>query len=348
MRSGWWCNGPECKAFNDAFADHLGVGHCIGVGNGTDALELALRVAVAARGMAPAQAEIVTVANAGGYTTTACRILGATPVYVDIAQDDQLMSVPAAVAAVGDRTAAVVATHLYGGMADVKGLRAALAAAGHPHVPVIEDCAQAHGLRAGGDRAGAMGDIATFSFYPTKNLGALGDGGAVVTDDAGHAAALRALHQYGWSGKYTVSTPYGRSSRLDEIQARLLTTMLPRLDDANERRRRILDAYVEAAPAGVHVVRSPIATVAHLAVVLTDDRDRLRAWMTERGVGVDVHYPILDCDQSGWRDMPMRIGPSGLAVSRASVARLLTLPCFPTMTGSEVNTVRDALASFKA
>ncbi|WP_231029489.1 DegT/DnrJ/EryC1/StrS family aminotransferase [Sphingomonas sp. IC-56] len=351
--SGWWLLGPRTRSFCEAFAEYVGGGECIGVANGTDALELALRVVAADSrfgggsedGELP---EVVLTANAGGYSTIACHLGGLLPVYVDIDADTLLLSIDAAVAATSSRTLAVVATHLYGGLVDVPALRRALDRAGRRHVAIIEDCAQAHGLRGRDGMAGSFGDLATFSFYPTKNLGAFGDGGAVLTRDADLAKAVRTLHQYGWSRKYAIDTPYGRNSRLDEIQAAVLHSLLPHLDGANAARVSILDAYADAAPAGVSVVRSPQGSVAHLAIVRTPARDALQAHMTANGVTTDIHYPILDCDQAGLAKLPFHVAPGDLPNSRAATQEILTLPCFPTMRKDEIAKVCDALASFKA
>lgn len=350
LRSGWWLNGPRNKEFCEAFAGYLGVSHFVGLANGTDALEIVMRVLLERGRRAGSQAsdasEVITVANAGGYTSTACYLTGCTPVYVDIEQESQLLSIPSAVAALSDRTAVVVATHLYGGLINVPALRHAMNEAGYAHVPILEDCAQAHGLKGCGGQAGAFGDIATFSFYPTKNLGALGDGGGVATNDADLAASVRRLQQYGWGDKYKIVAAGGRNSRLDELQAAFLSVFLPDLEAANARRLAVLDAYEKAAPAGLHVIRSRNGAVAHLAVVLTDHREHLRDHLKANGVATDIHYPVLDCDQLGWADRPKRIGPSGLEVSRLSVNRILTLPCFPTMDEEEVARVCHALSTF--
>ena len=352
MRSGWWLNGPKTKEFCSTFAASLGVNHCIGVGNGTDALELAIRALLnEARDnqqvFLPAP-EIITVANAGGYTTTACYLTGCTPVFVDINAGDQLISLPSVVAALSENTLAVVATHLYGGLVDISALRLALNEAGYSYVAIIEDCAQAHGLVDGAIRSGAAGTISTFSFYPTKNLGALGDAGAIVTNSDALAARVRSLHQYGWERKYHIDGASGRNSRMDELQAALLSKLLPFLSENNSRRVAILQAYQDALPRGVEMVCNKRATVAHLAVLLTNDRKQLQHHMNAHGVSTDIHYPVLDCDQKGWQDLPMRIGPLGLDVSRKSVASILTIPCFPTMTSNEIEVVCKALSSYDA
>jgi dTDP-4-amino-4,6-dideoxygalactose transaminase len=259
LRSGWWLNGPRNKEFCEAFAGYLGVSHFVGLANGTDALEIVLRVLLERGHGAGSQAsyasEIITVANAGGYTSTACYLTGCTPVYVDIEQESQLLSIPSAVAALSDRTAAVVATHLYGGLIDVPALRHAMNEAGYAHIPILEDCAQAHGLKGCGGQAGAFGDIATFSFYPTKNLGALGDGGGVATNDADLAASVRRLQQYGWGDKYRIVAAGGRNSRLDELQAATSTLPMRAASQFSMLTRRLLLLASTSSGAGTVPLR---------------------------------------------------------------------------------------------
>ncbi len=345
LASGWWLNGNQTKNFCEAFASYIGVKDCLAVANGTDALEIAMRAILDVRKRHGK--EVITVANAGGYSSIACRLIGLTPVYADIEEATQLVSPDSVVAALSPETALVVVTHLYGSVIDVLHLRLMMDRAGYDDVPIIEDCAQAHGVRLDGRVAGSMGDIATFSFYPTKNLGAFGDGGAIVSSDADLVSMCRQLHQYGWNSKYTISVPYGRNSRMDEVQAAFLNHLLPGLDLANTRRLEILDRYAAASPSDVHIVRGSNGTVAHLAVALCDRRDELRRYLTDNGVQSDIHYPVLDCDQLGWKDLPQRISPTGLPVSRASVSRLLTLPCFPGLTDVEVQHVCGVLSAWK-
>jgi aminotransferase EvaB len=346
LASGWWLNGGETATFCRDFAAYIGATDCLGVANGTDALEIAMRALLSVQKLAGR--EVVTVANAGGYSTIACRLVGLTPVYSDIEEASQLASLPSIVSAIGPDTAFVVATHLYGNVLDVLSLRAMMDAAGYGHVAILEDCAQAHGGRLAGEKAGALGDIATFSFYPTKNLGAFGDGGAIVTSNAALAEECRALRQYGWAGKYTIALEGGRNSRLDEVQAAILRVLLPGLESANKKRRAVLDRYASVMPASVTLVRGTNEGVAHLAIVLCEDRDGLKQHLADRKIQSDIHYPILDCDQPGWQALPQRLVAGGLPVSRRSVGRILTLPCFPTMTEEEIDRVCAALSGWSA
>src|SRR5690606_32183943 len=193
IRSGWFLLGPETEAFEQAFAAACGASHAVGVGNGTDALELALRGV----GCGPGD-EVVVTANAGMYATTACLAIGATPVFADVDDESLLVDPTSVESLVGEDTRAVVATHLYGSVVDIDALRAHLPEG----VSIVEDCAQAHGAHLGGRPVGSLGDIAAFSFYPTKNLGAAGDAGAVVTHEPDVAARVRSLRQYGWESRY--------------------------------------------------------------------------------------------------------------------------------------------------
>ena len=333
LQSGWYILGERVAAFETAFASYCGVAHCVGVGNGTDALELALR----ALGIGPGQ-RVATVANAGGYGTTAIRCAGADPVYVDVERESMLID-PTALETSISGVQAVIVTHLYGRMADMPNLLSIAAAA---RVPVIEDCAQAHGARMNGRAAGAWGALGCFSFYPTKNLGALGDAGAVITGDAGIAERIRSLRQYGWKQKY-LAAELGRNSRLDELQAAILSVKLPRLDGWNARRRAIAALYSRSlAGAGVRVPAAPYESHAmHLYVIRTPQRDRIRAALAGRGIATDVHYPIPDHrQQSGRIDCE-------LPETDACCREVLTLPCFPEMRDDEVaavaNAVREAL-----
>jgi dTDP-4-amino-4,6-dideoxygalactose transaminase len=272
------------------------------------------------------------------YATTAIRAIGATPVFADIDDASMLMS-PRSVEAHIAGCDAVVVTHLFGRLAPVGDI---CRIADAHRVAVIEDCAQAHGARRNGKTAGAFGAAGCFSFYPTKNLGALGDGGAIVTDDAELAASLRKLRQYGWSSKYRAEMAGGRNSRLDEMQAAALRAKLPHLDAWNERRREIARRY----RAGIThpAVRLPgeidEANVAHLFVVRTQERDSLAAHLKRRGVPVDIHYPVPDFMQPALASV---CGPVHAPVTEAACRTVLTLPCFPALRDAEVDAICAAV-----
>ena len=327
---GWYILGPEVEAFEHEFAAYLGVAECIAVGNGTDALELALRALAVGSGGA-----VATVANAGMYATTAIRAVGAVSAYVEIDAETFEMD-PAAFAAVAaTRPGAVVVTHLYGRMADVDAIGRIARAQG---IPLIEDCAQAHGAKRGGRCGGTYGALGCFSFYPTKNLGALGDAGALVTNDRELAAKLRALRIYGWGFKYHCTMQGGMNSRMDELQAAVLRTKLPYLDHWNRRRREIASRYTEAIR-HPHIVLPPFvddgSDIAHLYVVQAKLRESLRDHLKAAGVATDIHYPIADHRQPGAGIMPQQ----GLARTDRACAEVLSLPCYPELTDAEIDVV---------
>ncbi len=327
LGSGWYILGRECAAFEEEFAAYCGVSDCITVGNGTDALELALR----SLGIGPGEM-VATVANAGGYSTTAIRAAGAVPHYIDIDRASMNMSPRDLAARLTPNVRAVIATHLYGRMADLPALLAVTERAG---VPLIEDCAQAHGALLQGRKAGSWGTLGCFSFYPTKNLGALGDGGAITTSDPAIAAKVKSLRQYGWSSKYH-SAEYGRNSRLDEMQAAILRVKLPHLDGWNARRREIAavyDAVLGVQPAGSE-------SVAHLYVMRSATRDEIRGALKNHGIATDIHYPVPDHLQEA-----ARATHSGIRLPETEKAarEVLTLPCYPELESREIAAVAGAL-----
>lgn len=331
LRRGYYILGPENEAFEQEFAAYLGTPGAVGVGNGTDALELALRTLGIGVGD-----EVITVANGGMYSSTAILATGATPRYVDVEPDSMLIDVGHVAEALTPATRAIIVTHLYGLMADMAGV---LQHAGQRGIPVVEDCAQAHGAHRNGRGAGAWGDLAAFSFYPTKNLGALGDGGLVTGRDPDLLARVRHYRQYGWAGrKYEVSVPGGRNSRLDELQAAVLRAKLPYLDRWNARRREILQQYRDGlADTGWGLPAAPgDDNVAHLCVVRPHDREVVRATLNARGIACDIHYPIPDHRQPAYAADNAALT---LPVTELLCRQVLTLPCFPEMNDDEVATV---------
>lgn len=336
VESSWVVMGPEHTAFEQELAEYLGAAHALGVASGTDALEIALRAVVD-----PARPVVVTAANAGGYTTTAARRGGFRLRYADVDEATMCLT-PATVAPVLDGTVgAVVVTHLYGRAADVAGIRALCEPLG---VPVVEDCAQAIGARTADGRVGSLSDVAAFSFYPTKNLGALGDGGAVVTSSAQIADRVRVLRQYGWTSKYRITQDGGRNSRLDEVQAAVLRARMPLLDEANATRRALVERYRASASERVRVLDAQgEGHVGHLAVVVVDDRDAFVAHLAERGIRSDVHYPVPDHRQPAFAAEHADVS---LPVTEHLADRIVSLPCFPELAAEEIERVCDALAAF--
>jgi aminotransferase EvaB len=331
IASGWYILGAECSTFEQEFAEYCGVAHCIGVGNGTDALELAFRALSIGAGK-----RVATVANAGCYTTIALNMVGATPVFVDVEAETHLVNLELLGALVqASRVDAIVLTHLFGLMHDGEAVRKLADRAG---ILLIEDCAQAHGACRDGRRAGSVGDVACFSFYPTKNLGAIGDGGAVVTNDPMIASRLKSLRQYGWEAKYRVAYPGGRNSRLDEIQAAVLRTKLPHLDRWNACRRATAARYSEGIKHS-RISCPPVRGeeyVAHLYVVTCEDPSGLREHLAASRIACDIHYPVADHLQP----LMAKLGaPPSLPITEILAGQVLTLPCFPEMTNAEVDYV---------
>lgn len=332
----WYIMGEEVKAFEHEFAQYVGAEHCISVANGSEALEIALL----GLGVGPGD-RVITVANAGFYSSTAIRAVGAEPVYVDV-DDRSLTMCPDSLKKALSRPAKVViVTHLYGQLADIETLANISRAAG---AAVLEDCAQSHGARSASGQCGSFGDLACFSFYPTKNLGALGDGGAIVTSSSDIAERLRKLRQYGWSTKYHVTVPLGRNSRLDEMQAAILRVKLPLLDQWNAQRRSIASKYCEAFAGLPVMLPASLAEdfVAHLFVLRVEDRDAFTLYLKEQGVSTDVHYPVPD----HWQTAYTLIETFDLPVTESACSKLVSLPCFPGLTAPQVNRVIEVVVGY--
>lgn len=335
LRSGWYLVGPETEAFEAEFGAFCKTSGCVAVANGTDALELALR----AVGCGPRD-EVVVAANAGMYATTAALAIGASPVFAEIEPHSLLIAPESVAAMVSPRTRAIVATHLYGNVVDVDALRRLV-----PGVMIVEDGAQAHGASLDGRPVGSLGDAAAFSFYPTKNLGAVGDAGAVVSNRPDVIDRARRLRQYGWESRYVSGIPGGRNSRMDEIQAAVLREVLPCVNSWNARRAEIRDRYVAALGQRIRFVdgqtrRAKPAT--HLCVIRFRDRDGLRARVRAEGVHCEVHYPVPDHRQPVFRHRRFR--RAGLEVSERACDEVLSLPCFPRLSDEEVEHVMAAIA----
>jgi dTDP-4-amino-4,6-dideoxygalactose transaminase len=336
--SGAFILGRELEDFEAEFAGYCGTAHCVGVGNGTDALKLALE----AMGVGPGS-EVVTAAMTFIATVEAIAATGARPVLVDVDPATRNIDPAAVAGALRPETKAVVPVHLYGRPAPMGELAAACAAAG---APLLEDAAQAHGATLDGRRAGGLGAAAAFSFYPTKNLGAMGDGGAVTTDDAELAAVVRSLRHHGAApddGNRHVRA--GWTARLDNLQAALLRLKLPHLERWNRERRDAADRYREALSDVEGVTLPPPdpergTQVFHLFVVELDERDRVLARLREDGIGAAVHYPTPIHLQPAWSGLGE---PGAFPAAERMARRALTLPIFPGITPSEVDRVASAL-----
>jgi dTDP-4-amino-4,6-dideoxygalactose transaminase len=335
LTHGKFVGGPEVAQFEAAFANYCEVGHCAGVGNGTDAIELAL----AGLGIGEGD-EVIVPTNTFVATAEAVCNVGATPRFVDVLPGTLLLDPQATAAAVGPRTAAIIAVHLFGQMADMVALSAI---AEHHGLHLIEDAAQAHGAAYAGRKAGSWGSVATFSFYPGKNLGALGDGGAVVSDDAELIARIRRLADHGRSEKDRhAHVDVGRNSRLDTLQAAILLAKLPGLDEANKSRVAVLERYRAGLPSWcVPVAEDPKArAVYHLAVVQVPDRGTVTRALDAAGIGWGIHYPVPCHLQPAYAEYAD--GP--LPVAEAAAEHILSLPVFPALGSDGTDRVCEVLA----
>ena len=342
LTSGWYILGREGRAFEAEFAAWLGAAATVGCGNGTDALALALRALDIGPGCC-----VATVSHTAVATVAAIEMVGATPLLLDIDPLTYTLD-PAELVAVLEHgrlglppVRAVIAVHLYGQAADLD----AIAATCRQHdVALIEDCAQAHGATLHGRKLGTIGALGTFSFYPTKNLGALGDGGAIAAPTPELAASLAALRQYGWRTHY-VSDVVGVNSRLDELQAAILRVKLAHLDAQNARRQAIAAAYDAAladTPLQPPARRDDASHVFHLYVLRSPQRDALQAALREAGIGTGIHYPVPVHLQPAYRDR-VALGPAQCAQTESAAREVLSLPIYPELTDVEVERICAAL-----
>jgi dTDP-3-amino-3,4,6-trideoxy-alpha-D-glucose transaminase len=342
LEGGWYILGEQVSAFEREFAAFCSVDHAVGVGSGTAALHLAL----AACGVGPGD-EVITVPHTAVATVVAVELTGARPVLVDVDPRRYTLDPERLEAAVTPRTRAVVPVHLYGCPADLGPI---VEIARQHDLFVVEDCAQAHGAAYRGRRVGSWGDVAAFSFYPTKNLGACGDGGMVVSTSAELAERVRLLRQYGWRERYVSSAvggAKGLNSRLDELQAAILRVKLRHLGEWNERRRRLARLYNERlAGGGVTLPCEPenAVHVYHLYVVRHPRRDALRAFLRERGIGSLIHYPVPVHLQPAYGDLGYDAG--AFPVAEAAAREVLSLPLYPELGEEEAVAVADGVAAF--
>jgi dTDP-4-amino-4,6-dideoxygalactose transaminase len=337
LASGWFILGPEVEAFEREFAAYCGAAHAVGVANGTDAIRLALLAAEIGPGD-----EVITAPNTAVPTVSAIEQTGARAVFADIEEATFNLDPAALEAALTPRTRAIVPVHLYGQAAEMDRI---LEIAGRHGLAVVEDAAQAHGARYNGQMAGTIGAMGCFSFYPTKNLGAYGDGGAIVTDDAALAARLRRLRFYGQAGRYH-NVERGVNSRLDELQAAILRVKLAHLDDWVVARRAHAACYTELLEGADLVLprEAPGRDHAwHLYVVRSPDRDGLRAHLAAQGIAADIHYPRLVYQQPAYTD----IAPPGRCPVAERVApEVLSLPMYPELTETQIRYVAEGVRSF--
>lgn len=334
LDSGTLILGQEVQGFEQAFARHLGRGESVGVNSGTDAIAIGLW----ACGVGPGD-EVITVANTAVPTVSAIRMTGATPVFCDVDPVTALLDIRAALALVGPRTRAIVPVHLYGNVIDVPALQQGLA--GRP-VRVLEDCAQAHGACLRGQRAGTFGDVSAFSFYPTKNLGAFGDAGLCWSGDAGLAAAMRRIRMYGFQDRYYAECE-GVNSRLDPLQAAILSVKLAHLESWVARRRELAQRY--DARLSPRIRRVPAATGVthgyHLYVVRVPDRERVRSELEAQGIATGVHYPYPIHRMRAYEFLGY--GAGSLPHTEELAREVLSLPLYPELGEADVDAVAAAL-----
>jgi dTDP-4-amino-4,6-dideoxygalactose transaminase len=331
---GWYINGPEVAKFEEEFAAFLGVSSAVGVASGTDAIQLSLR----ALGVAPGD-RVLTVSHTAVATVAAIEQTGAIPVLADV--DDETFTLsPQRFADVAqrDKFKAVIAVHLYGHPADMPAI---LEIARRHEILVVEDCAQAHGATIGEQMCGSFADIAAFSFYPTKNLGALGDGGAIATRKPELAERVRWLREYGWKERYISDIP-GVNSRLDELQAAILRVKLRYLSDDNARRRNIADIYDRMLPESVSrpSVRANHRHCYHQYVIRSARRAETRAHLQKAGIATAIHYPQPVHLQPAYRG---RISHGAMEVTERLCAEIISLPMYPQLSPADAQRVCEEL-----
>jgi dTDP-4-amino-4,6-dideoxygalactose transaminase len=341
IASGSFVNGPHVESFERAFADLCGRRAAIGMASGLDAL----RVGLLACGLEKGD-EVIVPAMTFAASFEAVVQAGGRPVVVDVREDDIGMDPDAAAAAVRERTRFLMPVHLHGQMADVAALRAVASRSG---TEIVEDACQAHGARRDGIAAGAAGQAAAFSFYPTKNLGAMGDAGALVMDDEHSIGKARALREHGHTRRYH-SEYLGYTARLDAIQAIVLTRKLPLLEGWNEERRQLAARYDDALT-GVGDLKLPAAVdgsthVWHVYAVRSGTRDALGEFLAARGIGTNCHYPEAPHMMPAFEDLGLREG--SFPVAEAIARETLSLPFFPGMTEQQLHAVVDAIRAFFA
>ena len=334
LSRGWFVLGPEVDVFEAEFAAACGAAHAVGVGNGTDAITLALRALDIGAGD-----EVIVPAMTAGYTLLAVVAAGATPVIVDVEADTLTMDPAACAAAVNARTRAIVPVHLYGQPADMESIRRV--AARHA-LAIVEDCCQAHLATERGVAVGTRAEAAAFSFYPTKNLPALGDGGAVITGSEALAARVRQLRNGGQHGRAR-HIESGVNSRLDDLQAAILRARLPRLPEWTARRRALAARYRQTLPPSLRTVveRDP-GHVYHLFPVLTPERGALQAHLASAGIETVVHYPLAMTNQPAFAAYVRSDCPTACGAADA----LLSLPLSPRLTDADVSRVADLVGLF--
>lgn len=342
LASGWYILGQEVAAFEQEFADYIGVRAAIGVANGTDALELALR----SLDIGPGDA-VATVSHTAVATVAAIELVGATPIFLDIDPHTYTLDPVHLAQAVQEfpNLRAVIPVHLYGHPAAMPEI---MALAQQHELAVVEDCSQSHGARLGDRTTGTWGDFAAFSLYPTKNLGAIGDGGVLVSNNAALADRAKSLREYGWRDRY-ISSEAGLNSRLDEIQAAILRVKLRHLEKDNDRRRAIAQQYTNALRQFSSLQCPPVnlfvSHVYHQYVIQCDRRDQLRSFLKDQNIGTGIHYPMPVHQQPAYQHQPAT--SLGLPITAAISPRICSLPMYPQLSDSQIEMVIQSLQQWE-
>jgi len=337
LDSGWYILGEEVIQFEKEFAQFNAVSNAMGVGSGTEALHIALRALDIGQGD-----EVITTAHTAVATASAIDLAGAKPVFVDIEPNYFTIDAKLIKKAITPKTKAIIPVHIYGQPCDMDTI---LEIARRYDLKVIEDCAQAHGATYKGKRVGSMGDIGCFSFYPTKNLGAIGDGGALVTHDSHLADKIRLLREYGWKERY-ISSEEGWNSRLDEIQAAILRVKLKSLDEDNISRQQHAHEYknfLKDLPLELPVVRIDGSHVYHLYVVKTDERDKLKVHLQDHDIITTIQYPVPIHRQKYYQEI---VGEISLPITEQAAEIILSLPMYPELTTAEISQTIDAIKGY--
>jgi dTDP-4-amino-4,6-dideoxygalactose transaminase len=334
--SGHYVLGPEVRAFEESFANYIGTKEAVGVANGLEALQISLL----ALGIGPGD-EVITTPLSAVATALAIVAVGAKPVFVDI-DDHNNIDVRKIEARISPKTRAIIPVHLYGQSAEMDSL---MKISKRHAIHIVEDCAQAHGAEFKGKKVGSFGSMGCFSFYPTKNLGGIGDGGLITTNDPILAEKCRSLRNYGQKNRYEHET-FGINSRLDELQAAILSQKLKSLEKNNIRRQKIARAYMKRLGKIPSItlpkVNKNARHVFHLFVIETDDRDRLQAYLKDKGIDTLVHYPIPIHKQKCFASH----NKLELPVVENRVKKILSIPVHPYLRDDEVEYICDQIESF--
>ncbi len=339
LKSGWYILGNEVVKLEKEFADFIGVSFGVGTGSGTEALHLALSACGIGQGD-----EVITVSLTAVATVAAIELTGASPHFVDIEPQFYTIAPEKIKSAITPNTKAIIPVHIYGQPADMEPV---LEVAKEHNLWVIEDCAQAHGALYKGKRVGSLGDIGCFSFYPTKNLGAIGDGGIILTENKELAKKARLLREYGWAERYVSHIP-GWNTRLDEIQAAILRVKLRYLEKDNLKRRQLADIYkskLSKKSLTLPEVRNGVSHVYHLYVVQSEKRDRLLSFLREKNIGALVHYPVPIHLQPAYRHLE---GRDTLPETEKAAEHILSLPMYPELRASDISQIIQAIEKFES